>query len=34
MGLHAEIAQSALEVILKLVLQESGQCHLDWIRYS
>ena len=33
-GLHSETAQSALKVILKLVMQWSDQCHLDCFKYS
>ena len=33
-GLHAEIAQGPLTVILKLVAQWSDQCHLDCFKYS
>ena len=32
--LHAETAQSALTVILKLIMQWSDQCHLDCFKYS
>ena len=33
-GPHAETAQSALPVILKLVVWWSDQCHLDCFQYS
>ena len=33
-GVHAETAQSAVTVILKLVMQWSDQCHLDCFKYS
>ena len=33
-GLHAEIAQSALTVILKLAMWWTDQCHLDCLKYS
>ena len=33
-GLHAETAESALTVILKLDMQWSDQCHLDCFRYN
>ena len=33
-GLRAETAQSALTVVLKLVMQWSDQCHLDCFKYS
>ena len=33
-GLHAETAQSALTVILKLVMWWSDQRHLDCFKYS
>ena len=33
-GLFTEIVQSALTVILKLVMQWSDQCHLDCLKYS
>ena len=33
-GLHAETVQSALRVTLKLVMQWSDQCHLDYFKYS
>ena len=33
-GLHAEAAQSALTVILKLVIQWTDQRHLDCFKYG
>ena len=33
-GLHADVVQLALTVILKLVLQWSDQHHLDYFKYS
>ena len=33
-GLHAETAQSALTVVLKLVMGWSDQHHLDCFKYS
>ena len=33
-GLHAETAQPALTVILKIGHRWSDQCHLDCFRYS
>ena len=34
MRLYIKTAESALTVILKLVIQWSDQCHLDCFRYS
>ena len=33
-GLHAEMAQSTLTVILQLVMWWPDQCHLDCFRYN
>ena len=33
-GLHVETAQSALTVILKLLMRWSDQCHPDCFRYG
>ena len=33
-GLQEETAQSALTVVLKLVMKWSDQCHFDFFKYS